>query len=178
MKQTLKKILRFITNPRFLLCWGLAWIITNGWSYVLLAAGIYFDLRVMQAIAGAYLTFLWLPISPEKLVTALIAMLLLDRFFPDDEKTLAVVKELYAKAKQALKNTFWGGKSSDRPKRALKAVSPGMMALIAACVLVVAVCFIYVRHSYKTDREVLEAFSPAAEYLLHRSGDLRPAPYK
>ncbi len=69
---------------------GIAWLITNGWSYILL--GI-----------GAYLTFLWLPISPEKSVTFMIAIALLRFLFPKDEKTLAVLKNGSDKAKAVIK---------------------------------------------------------------------------
>ena len=39
IKTITKKVILFITNPRLLLCIGIAWMITNGWSYVLLAIG-------------------------------------------------------------------------------------------------------------------------------------------
>lgn len=99
LKKSALKALRFITNPRFLLCFGLAWIITNGWSYVMLAAGTYFGIGWMTAVAGAYMAFLWFPFSPEKVATFAIAMALLRWLFPRDEKTLKVMKELYASAK-------------------------------------------------------------------------------
>ncbi|MBQ7896385.1 MAG: hypothetical protein IJ364_07530, partial [Oscillospiraceae bacterium] len=103
LKQKLLKILRFITNPRFLLCFGLAWIITNGWSYIMFGLGTYLNIGWMIAVSGAYLTFLWFPFSPEKLATVTISMLLLRRLFPNDEKTLAVLRELYASAKSKIK---------------------------------------------------------------------------
>ncbi len=99
IKETAKKVIQFILNPRLLLCFGIAWIITNGWSYILLAVGTYFGIGWMIAVASAYLTFLWLPISPEKLVTIAIAMVLLRFFFPNDTKTLGILKELHAKLK-------------------------------------------------------------------------------
>ncbi len=98
-KETFKKIIRFIANPRLLLCIGIAWLITNGWSYILGTIGILLNIRWMQIVAGAYLTFLWLPISPEKIVTIAIAILLLRRLFPHDEKTLGVLKELREKGR-------------------------------------------------------------------------------
>lgn len=101
MKQKLKKLVQFIANPRFLLCFGIAWMITNGWSYIMFAAGMYFGIHWMQMVAGAYLTYLWLPISPEKLATCAIAIFLLRRLFPDDEKTLAVLRDGMHKAKMA-----------------------------------------------------------------------------
>lgn len=103
-KQTCKKIIQFILNPRLLLCVGFAWLITNGWSYILLSIGTYFRIEWMIAVASAYLAFLWLPISPEKIATAAIAIALLRFLFPQDKKTLAVLSEMLKKAKNSLKN--------------------------------------------------------------------------
>lgn len=102
-KKFFKKALLFITNPRLLLCLGIGWIITNGWSYVMLAVGTYFDIKWMMAVGGGYVIFLWLPISPEKLLTVAIAIGLLRLLFPKDTKTLAVLKDLYQKAKEEYK---------------------------------------------------------------------------
>ena len=68
----------------------------------MLALGTYFDITCMKALGGGYLTFLWLPISPEKIATAAIAMVLLRLLFPNDQKTLAVIKDVYEKAKRKL----------------------------------------------------------------------------
>jgi hypothetical protein len=100
LKQKLKKIVQFFANPRLLLCLGIGWIITNGWSYIMFVVGTWLGIGWMIAVASAYLTFLWLPISPEKLVTVTIAMALLRFLFPNDQKTLGVLKNLYAKIKE------------------------------------------------------------------------------
>ena len=100
MKQWLRRILQFVANPRLLLCLGIGWIITNGWSYIMLVVGTWLGIGWMIAVASAYLTFLWLPISPEKIVTVAIAMALLRFLFPNDQKTLGVLKNLYAKIKE------------------------------------------------------------------------------
>ncbi len=102
-KEKLKKILQFILNPRLLLCLGIAWIITNGWSYITFALGTYFKIGWLMAISGGYLTFLWLPISPEKILTVAIAILLLRLIFPNDTKTLAVLTDMHKKVKSAIK---------------------------------------------------------------------------
>jgi len=102
IRQGFVKTVQFILNPRLLLCVGVAWVLTNGWSYVIFAAGTYFDIPWMVAVGGAYLTFLWLPISPEKLVTFAIAIGLLRWWFPNDRRTLAVLKTAYANAKAAV----------------------------------------------------------------------------
>ncbi len=102
LKHNLKKTVQFIANPRLLLCFLIGWLITNGWSYIMFGFGTYYEVEWMIAVSGAYLAFLWLPISPEKLVTCAIAIALLRWLFPGDQKTLAVLKGWYAKAKAAI----------------------------------------------------------------------------
>lgn len=104
LKGIIKTVIQFILNPRLLLCLGLGWIITNGWSYVLFALGTYFGIGWMVAVGGGYMAFLWFPFTPEKVVTVVIAIALLRFFFPNDQKTLAILKNLYEKAKAAVKN--------------------------------------------------------------------------
>ena len=103
MKEKIKKIVSFIANPRLLLCFGLAWIITNGWSYILLGIGTLFEIGWMVGIASGYIAFLWLPISPEKVVTVAIAIFLLRVLFPNDQKTLRILKNWY----KGVKNKFF-----------------------------------------------------------------------
>ena len=102
LRHNLKKTLSFIGNPRLLLCLAVGWLITNGWSYVMFAVGTICEIEWMIAVSGAYLAFLWLPVSPEKLVTVAIAIALLRWLFPQDEKTLAVLRGWYEKARAAV----------------------------------------------------------------------------
>lgn len=111
IKAFLKKTVQFIANPRLLLCIAIAWMITNGWSYILLGIGTYYSIGWMVAVAGGYLTFLWLPISPEKLVTVAIAMVLLRLLFPRDQKTLAVLRQMKDKVRAKVKRR---GHESDK----------------------------------------------------------------
>ena len=99
----LKKLIEFILNPRFLLCFGLAWMITNGWCYIFIAAGSFYDIEWMFYVGTTYLAFLWLPITPEKIITIPLAIAFLKAFFPKDQQTLAVLMQMYQKAKDALK---------------------------------------------------------------------------
>jgi hypothetical protein len=71
-KEKLKKAIQFIANPRLLVCLGIAWIITNGWSYVCLGLGTVLGWNWMIAIATAYMAFLWFPFTPEKILTTII----------------------------------------------------------------------------------------------------------
>lgn len=104
MKEKLKRAIQFIANPRLLLCLLIAWMITNGWSYIMLGIGSYYHIQWMITVSSAYLAFLWLPISPEKVVTLIIAIILLRFIFPKDQKTLAILIHLYDKAKAAVKS--------------------------------------------------------------------------
>ena len=99
----LKTVVQFILNPRLLLCFGIGWMITNGWSYILLGLGTWLNIPWMIAVAGAYLAFLWFPFSPEKLLTVAIAIFLLRRLFPNDQKTLAVLTEMKMKIMEIVK---------------------------------------------------------------------------
>lgn len=103
VKRFIKTALEFILNPRLLLCFGIAWMITNGWSYIMLAVGTALDIKWMMGVAGAYIAFLYLP-SPEKIVTFAIAIFLMKRLFPNDEKTLGRLKEMRAKIKTKAKS--------------------------------------------------------------------------
>ncbi len=110
IKEALKKVLRLILNPRFLLCFGLSWIVTNGWAYILFALGTFFRIGWMIAVSGAYLTFLWFPFTPEKVLTVALSILFLRLLFPKDEKTLGVLRELHDKAKQKKKKKIKKGR--------------------------------------------------------------------
>lgn len=99
----LKKAVKFILNPRLLLCFGIAWMITNGWSYIMLAVGTWLGVPWMIAVASAYLAILWLP-SPEKILTCAIAIVLLRLLFPKDRYTLGVLRDMRDRAIQAFQN--------------------------------------------------------------------------
>ena len=101
IKQGLRTSLSFLFNPRLLLCFGIAWMITNGWGYVALCLGILFHIRWLQILGGAYLGLLWLPFTPEKIATVMITIFLLRRLFPKDEKTLGVLSSWHERIKTA-----------------------------------------------------------------------------
>ena len=99
-KRFLKKAAMLLFNPRFLLCFGIGWIITNGWCYIGAALGAYFGIGWLTAVSTGYMALLWVPITPEKLITLTIAIVLLRFLFPDDQKTLGLLREMYASAKK------------------------------------------------------------------------------
>ena len=98
----LKKWTSFLLNPRLLLCVGLAWLITNGWSYIFALLGTYLDIPWMLFTGTAYLSFLWFPFTPEKLITLILSIFLLKLLFPKDTRTLLVLERECAEVKEAL----------------------------------------------------------------------------
>lgn len=128
IKRIIKKVMWFFANPRLWLCLGIAWMITNGWSYVMLALGIALDVGWMQAVAGAYLTFLWIPMTPEKIITAIIAIFLLKCFFPRDEKTLKVLTDMRENAKASAKERRRKRKSKGKSNQTSDAVGTACAA--------------------------------------------------
>ena len=101
IKYWTKTVLEFIFNPRLLLCFGLAWIITNGWAYIALTIGTWLKISWLTALASTYLMVMWFPFTPEKIITIIIAIFLLKLLFPNDKKTL---EKLY-KMKEKVKTT-------------------------------------------------------------------------
>lgn len=120
IKSFIKKALLFLLNPRLLLCFGIAWLITNGWSYIMFIIGQWLQIPWMIAVSTGYLAFLWLPVSPEKLVTVSIAILLLRLLFPDDTKTLGILRDMNAKLKSKIKSrkAKKQAKRADEPEKA------------------------------------------------------------
>lgn len=99
-----KKLLWFCLNPRLLLCIAIAWFITNGWCYLFLLLGGLLHIPWMTAAGGAWAMLLWLPFTPEKILTLFLAILLLRFLFPKDEKTLQVLKGELARIKTKLRS--------------------------------------------------------------------------
>ena len=101
LRPKLKKLVSFLFNWHFMLCFGIGWMITNGWSYLCFAFGTIWRIDWLRNVAVAYMAFLWVPFTPEKIITFAIAILLLKLIFPNDTKTLAVLHELRLKARDA-----------------------------------------------------------------------------
>ena len=103
IKEIVKKTVMFILNPRLLLCFGIAWIITNGWAYIALGIGLLFKIEWLVLLSGSYTALMWVPGTPEKIVTVAITIFLLRILFPKDEKTLGILRDMYAKLVSAVK---------------------------------------------------------------------------
>ncbi|MBR2715743.1 MAG: hypothetical protein IKB73_06045 [Ruminococcus sp.] len=114
--KTTKKWLMVILNPRLLLCLFIAWMITNGWSYVLTVIGTLLNIPWMIITGTAYMSLLWVPFTPEKILTVIIALFLMRLIFPRDKKTIGVLRDELHK----LKTAYIRSRDKRRAKRKVK----------------------------------------------------------
>lgn len=110
--QKLKKILKFFLNWRFVVSFGIAWMITNGWAYICLGLGIWFDINWLAGVAGSYVAFLYLPFTPEKLITIPLAILICKIIFPKQKRIREELTQLYNEEKNKLKRRKKDGKNN------------------------------------------------------------------
>ena len=64
-------------KPTMFISFLLAWFITNGWAYLLIAIGHGW----LRGMAITYASILWLPFTPEKLITIPLAIAIQKLFF-------------------------------------------------------------------------------------------------
>ena len=101
-RKLLEALKNFILNPHLVICFALAWIITNGWTYVALGVGTYYEYKWLIAISATYLAILWSPLCAEGILTFIIAIFLMQKIFPNDEKTLKAIKVYFRRYKSKL----------------------------------------------------------------------------
>ena len=93
------KYLKPFTNPRFLISFGIAWIITNGMWYVFAFVPIKILPEWLVWFSRSYIAFLYLPWTPEKLITIPMAIFFHLKLFKKDSKTHEQLQDLYEQAK-------------------------------------------------------------------------------
>jgi hypothetical protein len=100
--QKRKEWLRALTNPHLLVSCGIAWFMTNGWSYCAVGIGRYYGIGWMIKLGSVWLGILWMPGTPEKIVTFALAIGILRLLFPEDTRTLSMIRR---KNKQLIAHT-------------------------------------------------------------------------
>lgn len=68
-KDLFLRIWNYIRDYRTFISFLLAWTITNGWCYVFIILGSTLNIKWMKITGWSYLAFLWLPTTPEKIIT-------------------------------------------------------------------------------------------------------------
>ncbi len=124
LKAKLRPWVRALTNPHLLLSLGIAWFITNGWAYCAIGIGAFLEIGWLFKAGTVWAGLLWLPGTPEKLVTFPIAIFILRRLFPDDTRTLAMIDRKWKSAKdktriqyRKLKERLNGKRKKELPEK-------------------------------------------------------------
>ncbi len=99
LKQKLRPWVRALTNPHLLISVGIAWFITNGWAYCAIGLGAFLEIGWLLKAGSVWAAMLWVPGTPEKLVTFPIAIFILRLLFPNDTRTLAMIDRKWKAAK-------------------------------------------------------------------------------
>ena len=83
----MKTIKKWLRNLKPYLTWkmalsfGIAWVITNGWSYLAVLFGWLFNIGWLFTIGVGYQAFLWLPFTIEKPITFAIGVWIHHKLF-------------------------------------------------------------------------------------------------
>lgn len=101
----MKNYLRPFLSWKFLLCFFSAWFITNGWAYVLTTLGSILHIKWMTTVGSSYLALIWLPCTPEKLLTIPLAMWFNFKVFKDT-KTNEYLLNMKAQAIKDINRLF------------------------------------------------------------------------
>ena len=75
-------------KPTLAISFMLAWFLTNGWAYLLAAIGSGW----VRAVALTYISILWLPFTPEKLITIPLAFFIQKILFIILPRKLKIIK--------------------------------------------------------------------------------------
>ena len=89
MKRLLTKIKTYISpflNWRILVIYVPIWFLMSGWTYLFIFLGTKHNIGWMLAAGTFWATVLWLPITPEKLITIPLTMLVYVKLFGHREE--------------------------------------------------------------------------------------------
>ena len=102
----LKIYLKPFLNLKFLLSFGVAWIITNGWAYICLGIATIGKIGWLQIVSSSYIAILYLPFTIEKIVTIPLAIFLQQILFPKDVKLHKELVLMHQQVKKDYKSIF------------------------------------------------------------------------
>lgn len=85
-KKVLIEVIDFITDWRTFVSFMIVWMFTNGWAYAFMIIGPRFNIQWMSIVGYAYMGFLWMPFTPEKVVTIPLTIYLKGKLFPKNKE--------------------------------------------------------------------------------------------
>lgn len=112
--------LRPFTNLRFAFCFFIAWMITNGIWYVFAFIPLKIFPNWLVWFSRSYIAFLYVPFTPEKLITIPIAIFLQRLFFKKHKKTRDQLDNMYKQAHDdwaKIKSKFKRKKKTDQENK-------------------------------------------------------------
>lgn len=86
--QVYKREVKPFLKPTMFISSLIAWLVTNGWSYILLATATGW----LRTLAITYVSLLWMPFTPEKLITIPLAFYIQKKLFVELPKRLKIIR--------------------------------------------------------------------------------------
>ena len=108
MKRLLTKIKTYISpflNWRILVIYVPIWFIMSGWTYLFIFLGTKYKIGWMLAAGTFWATVLWLPITPEKLLTIPLTMWIYIRWCNKEDTISDQLQLMLAEARKDWDNT-------------------------------------------------------------------------
>ena len=108
MKRLLTKIKTYISpflNWRILVIYVPIWFIMSGWTYLFIFLGTKYKIGWMLAAGTFWATVLWLPITPEKLLTIPLTMWIYIRWCNKEDTISNQLQLMLAEARKDWDNT-------------------------------------------------------------------------
>ncbi len=84
---------------KFLVSYGMAYLLVTGWSLVFIAVGTYADIDWMLAVGTAYYAFLWTPFAVEKAISIPLAIWFHVKLFGNKGREYTYLLDMHEQAK-------------------------------------------------------------------------------
>lgn len=97
---------QIIKRPTLWISFIIAWIITNGHAYILLGVGMTLGIPWMEWYGATYLAILWMPFTPEKVITFPLAFFIEKQLFQISRNNKWLAGEIDEEWKQILKKIY------------------------------------------------------------------------
>lgn len=143
MKKLIKKIGVYISpfiDLKLLLIYTPIWFLMSGWTYLFIFLGMKYRINWMLIAGSTWAGILWLPFTPEKIITIPLTLFLYTKIFGNkDKKTIFKLERMHEQAKEDLK-LIKQKINIIKNKNARK--SPYTKLLIIILLLLICSCFI------------------------------------
>lgn len=100
ISEKLKIFIKPFLNWKFLLSFGLSWVITNGWSFIFVLIGTMFNITWMITVGGFWIGVGIIPDGVWILCSIPLAIVFQTKLFPHDEKLNQELLNMKQQAKE------------------------------------------------------------------------------